>query len=171
MTETMKSYTGPKEKIPLPFPIDERFEKAQDLTEVITRPPHIESLEDWDNQVFPTGAKKGMTFHQAYQEDEKYASYMKHNKHLRSLWAVSYQNYVRARDQLKPRASVEAQMPMTTRGTSSTSSSVKRSLETETSAMQVEVERQKIVELQTQMAILQRDLDSARATVWNGTDQ
>ena len=178
----MTLYTGPVDTTPLPYPVDERLRTAAAAEEIIMKPPQVSTLEEWGDLVLTAGVKKGMTYQQAYQ-DKKYADYMKGNPTLRSPWAISFQNYVRAHDQLRPRSvkvgdatSQQPRWPTNLPGNRSSaaaaqsapSEKAKRALELEQAHMQVEIDAVRIQELQAKIAVLQRELDSARQTIWQG---
>ena len=67
----------------------------------IQRPPGVTTLRQWGHQVFlEEGKKQGQTFAQVYQ-DAKYRALMMNHGHLPSAWALSYQNYSRARTKVE----------------------------------------------------------------------
>ena len=87
----------------LPMP-DTELPFAEDIPKVegkiITRPPGVQTLRQWGEQVFPEGKHKGKTFHTVYHTDLKYRSYMKSYCHLTSGWPKSFQNYILAMEQV-----------------------------------------------------------------------
>ena len=162
---------------PLEFPEDQSL-KMTDLSSVqIKRPPGVDTVRQWGQQVLPEGKKQGMTFAQVYQEDARYRALMMNHSHLTSAWALSYQNYVRARSKvesgLMANTSSGNQKPVTrapkvsegsdwelmideeNQGKKTTS---KRAASSATPTMMTEKDPEKEQEIMTKIAILQREL-------------
>ena len=165
----------------LPFPVDSRL--TEPVPEVkIVRPPGVTTLEEWDALVLMDGKHRGKSFRQAYLLDVTYRKFMGSNPKLKEPWALSYQNYVRAREALERQQISEKteellkqkgifRWPETAEDEGEYWETVeearqdvlgrtelKRSSDEPVSGMTVEANPEVIQQLQTQITILQREL-------------
>ena len=92
------------------LPEDERLAVETPETVPIARPPGIENLLMWGKVKFPDGKYKGEHFSEVYDQDVSYRKWMLGQKKLTASWALSYQNYIRVRQQ------EESSSSRTTRG-------------------------------------------------------
>ena len=101
--------------VPLPFPEDRALATMPDPSEIkIVKPPGVTTLREWGDQVLAGGKHVGKTFAQAPAVDASYGEFMKKKGDLTSLWALSFQNYVRAVDQANQSPKMEQRQPILT---------------------------------------------------------
>eukprot|EP00435_Cladocopium_sp_Y103_P016153 s30_g4.t1 len=186
------SYAAHGTRVPLPdaelqLQVDPGLAFENPTREVIHRPPGIQTLRQWGEQVFPEGKYQGATFISVCNKDAKYTAYMKGHSHLTSPWAKSYQNFVKAmampvgafpsvcltpkasQGNLPPSPSVSEwdvlSSPSCSQRPNVPPSKGKRGpaeveIEPENPKMDVVKDAEKQQELLTKIAILQRELDN-----------
>ena len=155
----------------------------------MTKPPGINNLLEWGQILAPSGKHPGKSFAQIYVEDPNYVFQMKNRKGV-SPWVKSFQQYCRARIDAEHQERMKTmQMPIKpqpkgqSRQTDSSAASEwiqveshntqdkntkkkpenKRPVEVPKTSMSVDQDTEKIQELQTKIAILQRELDQQRS--------
>ena len=85
---------------PLPFPEDPSMTyMTQNVEEKVSRPPGVTSLRQWGSMVMPEGKHKTKSFMEVVTQDPEYSRWMVKHPGLRSDWAVSFQNFVKAWNQ------------------------------------------------------------------------
>ena len=146
----------------------------------IMKPPGIQTLEEWGQVRAQAGKHPGKTFAEIYDKDPCYLFQLKNRKGV-SAWVRSLQMYTRARLEITNQAlEKDRQMPLLpTKGQRSkkveegwtevaqssnqevhrTKNDLKRPAEEEQSDMAVEASPERVIELQTKIAILQRELE------------
>ena len=181
--------------VQLPFPEDpELAAPVTPSLEPIHRPPGVTTLQDWQETVVPEGVHKGKRFGELRMTELSYCKWIQSHRHLTSAWAKSLQQYLRAADQIEEdmmqhlgtsSVAIGSQQPVmpakagakhpTTESNpelqgymilESGRPSAKRSVEEEAKPMSVEPNPERIAQLEAQVAILQRELASARTAIW-----
>ena len=168
---------------PMPFPENSELTyMTVSKEESVTRPPGIHSLRQWGQMVLGGGKHKGMTFQQAIEMDPEYGNWIK-NHQVTSEWAKSFQEFSKAWQHmtmtnvqapvLKSKAMVktaaqpprsvwsedEEELVVIPSTASSTMTSGKRPAAEETAVpMTAEISTEHVQQLQTQIAVLQRQL-------------
>ena len=171
---------GPMPDAELHLQVDPSLAFENPVPEQVYRPPGIQTLRQWGEQIFPEGKHLGATFIQVYNKDAKYTMYMKSHSNLTSPWAKSFQNFVKVMGM--PLGSQSA--CLTPKASSAVSSSISEwdllgspadqmptipwslkrgqpepAIEENGNPMNLEKDVDKEQYILTQMAILQRELD------------
>lgn len=124
-------------------------------------------------QTFPDGKYKGSRFHVAL-DDPKYCSYIMSHKNLKSPWALSFLNFLKAIQDMKNEKeeedewqTVEDLQPSqaSTDNAKGKTKGNKRSMNATAASMSLDIDKDKEINLMAQVAILQRELDRVRGEV------
>ena len=166
------------------------FQAQMGYMSEMTKPPGINNLLEWGQILAPSGKHPGKSFAQIYVEDPNYVFQMKNRKGV-SPWVKSFQQYCRARIDaehqermktmqmpIKPQQKAQSQqVPSSVENewiqvghqqssdkNTKKKTENKRPVEDPKTAMSVDQDSEKIQELQTKIAILQRELDHQRSS-------
>ena len=166
--------------------MDERLREEEPSFEFV-RPPGIQTFEAWGRLTVKDGKHKGKAYKVIYAADVNYKNYMKRATTLTSAWALSFQHYCRARDveaaQKEKELPTERELTPEERARDlwgvldwekiyaeerakevATGSDGKRQLEGSSRVISMESSTEQtkhIQELQTKIALLQRELRAA----------
>ena len=179
----------------VPFPdmelqlkVDPSLAFESPVQEPIVRPPGIQTMRQWGEQVFPEGKHQGSKCLTVYNKDLKYVTYMKSHSNLTSPWAKSFQNFCKMMAQPTSSTSVPGLSPKTLKDVQLLSPSVSEwdvmgsppstppppvPMKGKRGSMEVEIEKnhtkmdvvkdaEKEQDLLTKIAILQRELDNLK---------
>jgi hypothetical protein len=162
-----------------------QFQSPYTTSGEIMKPPGVQTLEEWGEVRAPSGKHPGKTFAEIYSLDQNYAFQLKHRRGV-SAWVRSFQMYTKARLEVSNKIlEKERQMPVRPAKTSmarmsgnqetedwisvpegsqsgasaSSKPELKRRAEEEQGQMTVEQDQHRVMELKTQIAILQRELE------------
>ena len=148
----------------------------------IKKPPGIQTLEEWGRVRAQAGKHPGKTFAEIYDMDPCYLSQLRNRTGV-SAWVKSLQMYTRARLEIvNKELEKERQMPVkpkkvsektqpeegwteiasqssNTKSSGKIKTDLKRPAEEEQQEMRVEACPQRVNDLRTQIAILQRELE------------
>ncbi|CAL1160332.1 unnamed protein product [Cladocopium goreaui] len=166
----------------LQLPVDEslEFKEIHNQDGEIRKPPGVTTLEEWGKIHAPSGKHPGKTFQEIFDQDPNYVFQLRNRRGV-SAWVRSFQMYARARNEIINRnlqAERQQQMPIQPRATTeinqewtavhcprtpaevgtSKKGELKRSASEEKSGMNIEKNQDKITDLQTKIAVLQREL-------------
>jgi hypothetical protein len=162
-----------------------QFQSPYTTSGEIMKPPGVQTLEEWGEVRAPSGKHPGKTFAEIYSLDQNYAFQLKNRRGV-SAWVRSFQMYTKARLEVSNKIlEKERQMPVRPAKTSmakmsgkpetedwisvpegsqssasaSSKPELKRRAEEEQGQMTVEQDQHRVMELKTQIAILQRELE------------
>lgn len=162
-----------------------QFQSPYTTSGEIMKPPGVQTLEEWGEVRAPSGKHPGKTFAEIYSLDQNYAFQLKNRRGV-SAWVRSFQMYTRARLEVSNKIlEKERQMPVRPAKTSvakmsgtqetedwisvpegsqsgasaSSKPELKRRAEEEQGQMTVEQDQHRVMEIKTQIAILQRELE------------
>ena len=162
-----------------------QFQSPYTTSGEIMKPPGVQTLEEWGEVRAPSGKHPGKTFAEIYSLDQNYAFQLKYRRGV-STWVRSFQMYTRARLEVSNKIlEKERQMPVRPAKTSvakvsgtqetedwisvpegsqsgasaSSKLELKRRAEEEQGQMTVEQDQHRVMEIKTQIAILQRELE------------
>ena len=162
-----------------------QFQSPYTTSGEIMKPPGVQTLEEWGEVRAPSGKHPGKTFAEIYSLDQNYAFQLKNRRGV-SAWVRSFQMYTRARLEVSNKIlEKERQMPVRPAKTSvakmsgtqetedwipvpegsqsgasaSSKPELKRRAEEEQGQMTVEQDHHRVMEIKTQISILQRELE------------
>lgn len=78
-------------------------------------PQGVRNLKQWGEEILPQGKHQGLSFDQAFVNHQEYVNYMRTRK-VTSPWAMSFQNYILAREKHQSRALQEEKQKGRTSG-------------------------------------------------------
>lgn len=85
---------------------DPRLQEENLKQEPLTRPPGVANLRQWGEKVLLDGKHKGKNFAMVWEQDKRYVAWTKTNTNLRAANMLSFQAYVRTRQQCESEMSI-----------------------------------------------------------------